>query len=194
MARDIRGTPWKFDATGQGEGIANNGSWLRLGTFTAAATDIVTMADHGLSTGAKIRVEEGNSDLPAGLAEDTDYYVGRIDANTFYLYTTYAAALAGGTAVDITDAGTTPNYILQLPIIEHKIYVKNIAIIGDETNDGTVEVTTKSGGRILARAEIFSSANAVFANFITPVYDYVDGLYINTLDAANAIVLVYVGK
>jgi len=194
MARDITGNPWKFDATGQGEGMANSGSWLRLGTFTAAATDIVTMAAHGLQTGSPVRVEEGNSDLPAGLAEDTDYWVGRIDANTFKLYTTHAAALATGTAVDITDVGTTPNYILQTPVFDHKIYVKNIAVIGDETNDGTVEVTTKSGGSIIARTEIFASANAIFSTFILPVYDFVEGVYINTLDATNAIVLVYHGR
>jgi hypothetical protein len=80
------------------------------------------------------------------------------------------------------------------PVFDHKIYVKNIAVIGDETNDGTVEVTTSSGGPILARTEIFSSANAIFSTFIIPVYDYVEGVYVNTLDATNAIVLVYHGR
>jgi hypothetical protein len=69
MARDIRGNPWKFDGTGQGEGMANSGSWLRLGTFTAAATDIVTMAAHGLQTGSPVRVRVLLKILTTGLAE-----------------------------------------------------------------------------------------------------------------------------
>jgi hypothetical protein len=193
MAKDVYGQPWRLDATGQGEGMANSGSWLRLNTFTAAATDICTMTGHGLQTGTPVRVEEGNSDLPLNLAEDTNYWVGRIDADTFYLYTTHAAAIAGGTAVDIGDAGTTPNYILMQPVFDHKIYVKTIVITGDGTNEGTVEITESSGGRTLARAEISDKDTGQDVS-ITHVNSYVEGVYVTTLDATNAVVLVYHGR
>lgn len=192
--RDITGNPWKFDAVQQGEGRGSSGSWLRLSTFTAVgATDICTMAGHQLQTGTPVRVEEGNSDLPLNLAEDTTYWVSRIDADTFYLCSTHANAIAG-TDIDIGDAGTTPNYILMQPIFDQPIYVKNIMIIGDGTNDGTVVVHDKASGRIIAQAEIFSAATGVEANVVTPVYSYVEGIYLTTLDAANAVVLVYHGR
>lgn len=74
-------------------------------TFTAAATDICTAVAHGLQTGdGPIRLTTTGT-LPAGLALATDYYVIKIDADTFKLATSLANAYAG-TAVDITDAGT----------------------------------------------------------------------------------------
>lgn len=72
--------------------------------FTAAATDIVTCAAHGFSTGDRIRVTTSGADLPAGLSTDTDYYIEKIDVNTFYLHT--STDIVSGTKVDITDAGT----------------------------------------------------------------------------------------
>lgn len=75
-------------------------------TFTAADTDICTATAHGLQTGdGPIRLTNSGGALPAGLAAATDYYVIRLDADTFSLATSRANALAG-TAIDITDAGT----------------------------------------------------------------------------------------
>ncbi len=72
--------------------------------FTAAATDIITCAAHGFVTGDKIRVTTSAADLPSGLAINTDYYVEKIDANTFYLHST--PDIVSGTKIDIVDAGT----------------------------------------------------------------------------------------
>lgn len=72
--------------------------------FTAAATDICTDTAHGLSTGDKIRVTTSGSDLPAGLSTGTDYYVVKINANTFYLNSKPGDSSAD--RVNITDAGT----------------------------------------------------------------------------------------
>ena len=69
--------------------------------FTAAATDIITSNTHGLSAGDLIQVTTDGADLPAGLAVTTDYYVIDPTTNTFKV-----SATLGGTAVDITDAGT----------------------------------------------------------------------------------------
>ena len=72
-------------------------------TFTAAVTDICTAVAHGYYTGLKVAATTDTT-LPAGLSA-TNYYVIRIDADTFKLATNAANALAG-TAVNITDTGT----------------------------------------------------------------------------------------
>lgn len=73
------------------------------GAFTAAASDVCTKTGHGFQTGLK-GAASTDGVLPGGLSA-TDYYVIKIDANTFKLAASYADSLAG-VAMDITDAGT----------------------------------------------------------------------------------------
>jgi len=68
--------------------------------FTAAVTDIITSAAHGLSEGDLVHVASSTT-LPDGLSVSTDYYVRDVATNTFKL-----SAVEGGTAVDIADTGT----------------------------------------------------------------------------------------
>jgi len=71
-------------------------------TFTAdAGTDFCTAVSHGLSDGDAILVATSASDLPLNLAVQTLYYVRDKTTNTFKL-----ALTAGGSAIDIGDAGT----------------------------------------------------------------------------------------
>ena len=72
--------------------------------FTAAATDIVTCSGHGFSDGDKIRLTTSGADLPAGLSTGTDYFVVKIDANTFYLNS--SNDVLSTNRIDVTDAGT----------------------------------------------------------------------------------------
>lgn len=72
-------------------------------TFTAAVTDICTAVAHGYATGLRVAASSTVT-LPAGLSA-TNYWIIKIDADTFKLATSAANALAG-TAVDITDTGT----------------------------------------------------------------------------------------
>lgn len=76
-------------------------------TFTAAnGTEILTAAAHGLLTGdGPVRLTNAGGALPTGLAAGTDYYIIKIDANTFYLAASRALAFAG-TAVTFTSDGT----------------------------------------------------------------------------------------
>lgn len=75
-------------------------------TFTTThAADTLTIAAHGLATGAGPLRVSTTATPPAGLAVGTDYYVIKVDANTIKLATSYALALAG-TAVAITSDGT----------------------------------------------------------------------------------------
>lgn len=75
--------------------------------FTAAnATEIFTATAHGLLTGdGPINVSNSGGALPTGLTAATDYWIIKIDANTFYLATSLANAIAG-TNLTITTDGT----------------------------------------------------------------------------------------
>lgn len=74
-----------------------------LATFTAATSDLLTVAvPHGLFAGDRVQVSSTVT-LPAGLAAATDYYVlpASLGASTLKVSDT-----AGGSAIDITDTGT----------------------------------------------------------------------------------------
>lgn len=69
-------------------------------SFTAdAGSDTITANAHGLLDGEVVRFK--GSDLPAGLSQSTLYYVKNKATNTFMVSLT-----AGGSSVDITDAGS----------------------------------------------------------------------------------------
>lgn len=71
------------------------------GNFTVnTSTEVVTSSTHGMVTNDIVQLTTTDT-LPAGLELATDYYVTKIDADTFTLSTTI-----GGTAIDITDTGT----------------------------------------------------------------------------------------
>ena len=68
--------------------------------FTAATSDVITSAGHGLNNGDVLLLTSSTT-LPAGLSSGTPYYVRDKTTDTFKL-----AATAGGAAIDITDTGT----------------------------------------------------------------------------------------
>lgn len=68
--------------------------------------DTITIASHGYITGNKLTKITTDGTLPAGLDLLTAYYVIKVDDNTIKLAASLADAKAG-TAVDITDAGSS---------------------------------------------------------------------------------------
>ena len=68
--------------------------------FTAAASNVITSAAHGLSNGNRITLTTTGT-LPGGLSTSAIYYVIEKTTNTFEL-----SATLDGSAVDITDTGT----------------------------------------------------------------------------------------
>lgn len=68
--------------------------------FTAATTDIITSAAHGLKNEDLLQFTTSDT-LPAGLSLATDYYVRDVTTNTFKV-----SLIKGGPVVDITDTGT----------------------------------------------------------------------------------------
>ncbi len=77
--------------------------------FTAAAsTEIFTKAAHTFQTGdGPFHVSNSGGALPTGLVAATDYWVIVIDANTFYLATSLANAIAGSHLSISTDGTGT---------------------------------------------------------------------------------------
>ncbi len=88
------------------QGFYNGTTWnmsLQNDTFTAATTDIITSAAHGLLDGDIITFVTTDT-LPAGLTDRDDggiYYVRDKTTDTFKVSLTF-----DGTVVDITDTGT----------------------------------------------------------------------------------------
>lgn len=70
-------------------------------TFTAAVDDVITCNSHGLSNGDTIVVNSSGT-LPAGLSENTTYYVINSTTDTFKVSTTL-----NGNAVNITNTGSS---------------------------------------------------------------------------------------
>ncbi len=198
----LKGATWKLDAVGQGQGVKDQ--YYVYATFTTASSDIVTMAGHGFKDGdGPVRVTTGTT-LPTGLTAGVDYWIEKIDANTFYLHSVHGleGGLASGTRVDITGAGTgTHTMHVSSFFIDNnmagngrRFYVKNIAIIGNGTNVGTIIVLEgTSSAPVLAQGELTTSATGQ-TNIVIPIYRYVKGIYLGTSDATGATVLVYTGR
>lgn len=112
QSTDITGVTFPFTVPFESCAINGPGNtginkiWLGPNVnFTAATTDIVTATGHGLVTGNGPFMLKTTGTLPAGLsATPTKYWAEVIDANTLYLATSKANALAG-THVDITSTG-----------------------------------------------------------------------------------------
>ena len=90
--------------------------------FTAATSDIITSAAHGLVNGDIVTVASSTT-LPAGLSADTEYFVIEKTTDTFKLSLT-----SGGSAIDITDTGTGTHtwYRNESPEIESLGFKQNV--------------------------------------------------------------------
>ena len=75
--------------------------------FTAAnATEILTAVAHGLQTGdGPVQLTNAGGALPTGLSTATDYWIIKIDADTFYLAASLSDALSN-TKVTFSTDGT----------------------------------------------------------------------------------------
>lgn len=106
------------------------------GTFTAVATtDVLTKTAHGFLTGLKVQVSNSGGALPAGLSAATDYFVIRIDANTFYLATSLVLAQAG-TRIDITTDGTGTQTVTPTALAGASVKIQGC--LDNEVNANTV--------------------------------------------------------
>lgn len=79
--------------------------------FTVAiSTEIITAVGHPFANGDAVRVWNTGGALPTGLSALTDYYVISVSGDTFKL-----SATSGGSAIDITAAGTGTHFVGLIP-------------------------------------------------------------------------------
>ena len=84
-----------------------------VGTLLPRTTNVLTSTAHGMSTGdGPYRVSNSGGALPTGLTAATNYWIIKIDANTFSFASSLANALAL-TAVALSGDGTGTQTILR---------------------------------------------------------------------------------
>jgi len=81
------------------------GAGITATTAVDPATDVITLASHGLSDGAAVTVTaDSGGTLPGGLSAGTLYYVDSVTSSTITLHT--GATVAAGNRVNITSTGS----------------------------------------------------------------------------------------
>jgi len=200
MSKNVKRTPWIFDAAGQMEGRDRSGAYPGIvgapyhtyGTFTSATTDISTMVNHGfgasLSVAGPVRVATSGT-LPTGLAASTDYWVQVLAANfrdTFSFATSEANARAG-TYVDITGAGSGTHTLSMQNIFNLPLSIDQIKV--DTGDGGDVLLTYTSDGQDRLLKLDSTPANDTLW---VPIRKVVEALYVQTLPT-NASLEVYTG-
>lgn len=78
--------------------------------FTAETTDVCTCSGRTFTDGDVVVLRNSGGALPTGLSANTNYYIRDVSGYTFKL-----AATSGGTAIDITAAGTGTHYVGLVP-------------------------------------------------------------------------------
>lgn len=113
-----------------------------------AAANTLTITGHALRTGdGPVRFTTDGA-LPGGLAVDTDYWIGVVDANTVKVFASREALLAGGsvaasTAIDLTSAGSGTNTLVDTASTE-RLHWMSAGLLGP-AYDGAVVITAAQG-------------------------------------------------
>jgi hypothetical protein len=126
-----------------------------------ATANTFTKASHGMKTGLKGQMTTTGG-LPTGLSGGTDYWVIRVDANTFKLAASLSDALAG-TAVDITTVGTGTHTFTPTALAGASVKIQGSF---DGTNWADVSSTTS----ITTAANILWNYDGVHYNYARAVY------------------------
>lgn len=120
---------------------ATSGKTLTItGLTVPAATDVVTVAGHGLPLGTPVYFSAGAGGT--GLAQNTIYYTVPVDANTFKLAASLANALAG-TTIDQTVADFAAATLVFIPTIHAASGLLPLYNVGTPTNQGPLRLRTQ---------------------------------------------------
>lgn len=105
-----------------------------------AASDAITIVDHGWQTGVRVNYLDGGGTQVVGLVDTTDYYVIRLTSSTIKLASSFANALAG-TAIAISD-GVGAAHSLTTAI--------TATYIGNNGSTATVKLVTNGQANLTA--------------------------------------------
>lgn len=135
------------------------------GTFTASdTTDLMTQASHGYYTGLVVQVSNAGGSLPTGLSGSTNYYVIRASANTYYLATSAANALAG-TYINITGAGSGTQTATPTALASASIYLQGSVDYGISSTATWVTIPNSTYTITADGSFVFELDNMRFNNF-----------------------------
>jgi hypothetical protein len=101
-------------------------------TAVDAATDVVTQAGHGYTTGDGIRYMKQGGTANIGLTDNTTYYVRAVSSSTIAFYTSSANAVADTSRIALTSTGSETHYINSM----------DAAVFNDSGGSVTINVTT----------------------------------------------------
>lgn len=113
-----------------------------IDTFTAATSDLLTVASaHGLIAGDRVRVSSTTT-LPAGLSAATNYFViaSGLTATALKL-----SATSGGSAVDITDTGTGTHTISRYDNTNGIFFEDRAIVISSRLPADSIELAQSRG-------------------------------------------------
>ena len=104
----------------------------RATSFTASSGNVsttnntITISTHGLSTFDRAKYDVNGNTAIGGLSDGTEYFVIKVDANTFKLATNYANALAG-TAISLTSVtgSTTQKFNFTTHTDNPSLHIRN---------------------------------------------------------------------
>lgn len=112
-----------------------------------ATTNLFTNTAHGLTTGLKVQVTTSTT-LPTGISTLTNYFIVKVDANTFKLSDTLAHAVAGTNLIDISDVGTGNQTFTPVALAGGSIELQ-------KSNDGSNWLIEGSATNVTADASVF---------------------------------------
>jgi len=131
------------------------------------AGDLFTKQNHGLSTGDVVVFNDA-SNIPAGLAVNTNYFVNKVTKDTFTLHATAAHAVAGASILAVTADGAN----LKL----------ESNVLGGITTNATTESWSKTGHG-LTDADVVQVVNAGTAPANLPVMAAGGAAFVHSTDA-----------
>jgi hypothetical protein len=137
-------------------------------SISSASPTVVTYSSHGLSTGAGVNFTTGGA-LPNGLSVGVNYYIIRIDNNSFWLATSVANAFAGA-KINTTGSQSGTHTCNVHVLCTSGSYVNANGILltpGLWLVDGTASVNPIGGGTLTAVAgqiTVTSGTSTPFGN------------------------------
>jgi hypothetical protein len=127
--------------------------------------DTFSLTDHGLVTGLVGQFTTSGA-LPTGISAATNYFIIRVDANTFKVATSLANAQAG-TAVDITAAGTGSQTFTPVALAGASVKLqKSLGRDASETEMWTDEIAVTNQDIVTAN---ITAAGVVFLQKLFPI-------------------------
>ena len=116
-------------------------------TVTIASPGVISLSTHGLSTGHCVELTTTGA-LPTGLSENTNYYVIYNDADSFWLATSLANAIAG-TKIDTSGTQSGTHNLRFAPFgisgADNFLLPNRAALVGKATGSQAVNGRTKTG-------------------------------------------------